>query len=408
MSGLFAQFSFAGFGPDQLHGGGEQPTFEFIAGSKPAVLRKHLRQRCPRQAGVYGMLDRRGALVYVGKAKVLRNRLLSYFRSASRDDKAGRIIARTRAILWEPAPNEFAALIRELELIRRWRPRYNVIGIPGRERYIYLCVGRKPAPYAFATRDPNGKEIACYGPIRGASFTREAARRINDLFGLRDCAQHQPMHFAEQRDLFPILRTPGCIRADLGTCLGPCAGNTTRGTYSRHVRAARDFLDGTDLKPLEKLESDMAKAAEQCQFERAAAIRDRLLPLQWIRQRLDWLQNARQEHSFVYPIVDEDGTGYWYFIHRGRVCKAIPAPHDAASMRVATEAIELVFGSGKSAFEVVPIEQVDHVLLVAAWFRKRPSERERVMKPEQAAAETCGSPGNFGAPTMEATPVRRR
>ena len=107
---------------------------------------------------------------------------------------------------------EFAALIRELELIRRWRPGYNVQGQPGRERQVYLCVGRKPALYVYATREPKGNEIACYGPIKAQGMAQpEAARRLNDLFHLRDCSQHQSMHFAEQAELFPIVRTAGCL-----------------------------------------------------------------------------------------------------------------------------------------------------------------------------------------------------
>jgi excinuclease ABC subunit C len=384
VSGLFSSLTFAGFGPDALHHNGAQPDREYISGSKTQILRKHLRERCPKSPGVYGMLDRRGALIYVGKAKSLRVRLMGYFRAASRDDKAGRIIARARVILWEPAANEFAALVRELELIRRWRPRYNVLGMPGRERHVYLCLGRKPAPYAYATREPSGKEVACYGPIKGASFVREAARRLNDLFRLRDCAQHQRMHFADVKELFPVLRTPGCLRADLGTCVGPCASLTTKSAYSKHVRGARALLDGNDLAPMQKLETEMAAAAENCEFEKAASLRDRLLPLQWLRQRLDWLQDARQEYSFVYPVLDDAGGGFWYLIHRGRVCKAVPIPCDASTRRVAAEAIDSVYGSGRRHFDVVPIDQVDHVLLVAAWFRKHADERQQLLRPDDA------------------------
>src|SRR5262245_12205879 len=257
MRELFPFNSLAGFGHDPLRPELESPLFRHVCAENRVQLRKQVRWHAPRLPGVYGMLDPRGRLVYVGKAKVLRARLLSYFLKGSRHEKAGRIIDQTRTIVWEPGPCEFAALIRELELIRRWRPGYNVQGQPGRERQVYLCVGRKPAPYVYATREPNGKEIACVGPIKGANMAREAARRLNDLFRLRDCAQHQTMHFAEQSELFPILRTAGCLRYELGTCLGPCASFTTRTTYSRHVRAVKDFLEGRDVSILHHLESQM-------------------------------------------------------------------------------------------------------------------------------------------------------
>src|SRR5918911_1545998 len=132
--------------------------------SPPEQQRRALRQRVRRDGvrlpGVYGMIDGSGELIYVGKAKCLRSRLLSYFRPRSRDPKAGRILENTRLLAWEVAVDEFAALLRELELIRRWQPRFNVQGQPGRRRRTYVCVGRRPAPYVFLTARPPARVLA--------------------------------------------------------------------------------------------------------------------------------------------------------------------------------------------------------------------------------------------------------
>lgn len=380
--GLFLGGRFLGFGPDRHRPDGDNPAFEFVSAGGRAELRRRVRQLCPALPGVYGMLNRRGALVYVGKAKVLRKRLLSYFRKGDRDEKAGRIIARTQTIVWEPGPSEFAALVRELELIRRWRPNYNIQGMPGNDRYIYIALGRKPAPFAFTTRDPNGTEVAVFGPLKGAVMANEAARRINDLFRLRDCAQTQTMHFAEQRELFPVLHAAGCLRYELGTCLGPCAAYTTRANYGKHVRAARAFLDGSDVAPLERLQKEMQAASDQLLFEKAAALRDKLTPLQWVRERLNWLSRARDHHSFIYPLRGADGETLWYIIHRGRICRAVAAPNDADTRRAAAEAIAAVYDRKNLA--AAPLDEVDHILLVARWFRKFGSERAATLSPERA------------------------
>ena len=118
------------------------------------------------------MLDRQGHLIYVGKAKLLRNRLLSYFRKGSRNEKAGRIIGRTGTVIWEPAPSEFHALIRELELIRRWRPGFNVLGIPGSERYVYFCLGRQPAPYGSWTGSRPARNSPSSVPSKGPTWRK--------------------------------------------------------------------------------------------------------------------------------------------------------------------------------------------------------------------------------------------
>src|SRR5262249_33533929 len=147
--GLFSRPQFTDFGPCAV---GTPLPLVLIRGRRPARLKALVRRDAPRAPGVYGMIDARGELVYVGKAKCLRSRLLSYFRPNSRDPKAGKIVAETRQLAWEPAPSEFAALLRELELIRRWQPRWNVQGQPKRLRRGYVCVGRRPAPYVFLAR----------------------------------------------------------------------------------------------------------------------------------------------------------------------------------------------------------------------------------------------------------------
>src|SRR5262245_47680696 len=154
MDGLFAAEPFRDFGPLGLSPGAPAPAVQLIRGPRAAALRGPLKTLCPSKPGVYGMLDAAGELIYVGKAKQLRLRLASYFRTGSRPAKAGRILRETRAIVWEICNHEFAALLREQELIRRWRPRWNVQGQPLRRRLAFLCVGRPPAPYVFLTRQP--------------------------------------------------------------------------------------------------------------------------------------------------------------------------------------------------------------------------------------------------------------
>src|SRR5688572_8529052 len=115
MRSLFSADTFTGFGATRLHPDGFKPQIHQIRGRREKRLRKGVQEECIKFPGVYGMLDSQGCLIYVGKAKLLRARLMSYFRPNSRDDKAGRILQHTRSIVWESTPNEFSALVRELE-----------------------------------------------------------------------------------------------------------------------------------------------------------------------------------------------------------------------------------------------------------------------------------------------------
>ena len=326
------------------------------------------------------MIDAHGRLIYLGKAKALRPRLLSYFRARSRDPKAGHILRDTRAITWEHAPSEFAALLRELELIRVWRPRFNIRGQPHRRRRTYVCLGRPPAPYAFLSRRPPAGALGVFGPVSAGRRAREAVYYCNDWFRLRDCSQAQAMHFADGTELFPTVRTAGCLRYEIRTCLGPCAGACSRKKYYDHVRAARAFLCGAPVV-VERLEREMMEASQALAFERAARLRDRLESFRWLQEHLKRIRLRRQSHSFVYPVSGHQANDIWYLIHRGNVEWTIAVPDDAVGRRRAARSIRAVYQTKRPRPERPTVEEVDTILLVAAWFRRHPEERARCLRP---------------------------
>jgi excinuclease ABC subunit C len=384
MDGLFPFQGLWSFGPNYLDPPGDTSVLVRICAARRSGLRAQVRKQCSRRPGVYGMVSRKGKLIYVGKAKCLRARLLSYFRSKSRDAKAGRILDRTKFIVWENAPSEFAALLRELELIRRWRPRLNVQGQPGRRRPIYLCLGRQPAPYAFLSRDPPAGALAAFGPIPAGRRAREAVRFLNDSFRLRDCPRAQEMFFADQAELFPVVRTAGCLRYEIGTCLGPCLGACSRAEYMERVRAARGFLAGTNLAVLETLESAMSEASAALAFERAAVLRDKLERLRWLHERLDRLHLASTRPAFVYPVEGYGGKDLWYLIQGGKVVASVPAPRTRAERQAVAKMFAKAFRQKNVPTRIVPVSELDSVFLVAAWFRRHPQEQARILRPDQA------------------------
>jgi len=384
VSSLFSSGAFAGFGPNRLATAMESAAIHGVEGLRPRQLRVAVREACPRRPGVYGMIDGAGELIYIGKAKSLRARLLSYFRTKGRNRKTTRIIRVTRAIVWEHADCEFAALLRELELIRRWRPRFNVQGQPQRFGRAFVCLGRRPAPYVFLARRAPAGIIGCWGPLYAGRRAKEAVRRLNDWFGLRDCPQAQQMIFAEQVELFEQPRTAACIRHELGTCLGPCAALCTRSAYLERVQAARRFLDGTDLAPLDKLQADMLAASQALAFERAAGLHEKRQALAWLQMHLQRLREIREKCSFIYRAAGQGGREIWYLLRRGWVAAALPEPTDAASQQRATETIATVFRKADPWTEPLPAEEMAAVLLVSAWFRRHPQELTRTAQPEMS------------------------
>lgn len=386
MTQLFQDGRFLDFGRSQYLPAEATGRISRIEGPKPAALRSQVRLLAPNRPGVYGMLDADEQLIYVGKAKNLRTRLHSYFRRKGRPPKAGKIVSQARSIVWEVVPSEFASLLRELELIRRWRPRWNVQGQPLRRRLTFICLGRAPAPYLFLSRKVTANVQAAFGPINVSRNAVDAVRRLNDWFKLRDCPQPQEMIFPDDGELFPGVRPAGCLRLEIGTCLAPCTGTCERHDYHRQARQACAFLAGRDLMPLGQMRAEMEAAAAAQQFERAAALRDRWTVLNWLADRLARIRKAQQEMSFIYPLA-----GTWYLIHGARVVDALAAPHDAATRTLAGERIDALYRGRSDLLD--SYEHADGMMVVMQWFRKHPAEREKCLSPERVLSKLDGGPG---------------
>jgi excinuclease ABC subunit C len=331
--------------------------------------------------GVYRMTSAEGEVIYVGKSKALRTRLLSYFRAQYPRDKGARILREAATLEWEPLPSEFAALLRELRLIKQLRPRYNVAMKRDARYHAFVRLSRGPAPRFQVVRGAGTDETGTYfGPFRGAVQLEEAIRELNDALGLRDCALGTPMYFADQPELLDLpTRTPGCIRHEIGRCLGPCVGAVRELDYEAAFKAAQGFLAGEHDSPVAVLRARMDASSEALDFERAALWRDKILRLEALREQFARLRFALESLSFTYTIPGARGEDRVYAVRRGCVRAEAPAP-TTPSERAAWDArVAEVGGAGARGPRTVPGHEVDEVILVAGWFRKYPKELERTV-----------------------------
>ena len=127
---------------------------------------------------------------------------MSYFSRKQIYEKSGEILRDTRSIVWEPTTSEFAALIRELHLIRMWRPKWNVTDRPRNLNPKYLCIGRAPAKYLYLAGRPANEVTIWYGPLYRRRLLDPGIEALNDYYQLRDCSQKQPLRFRDDRTLF--------------------------------------------------------------------------------------------------------------------------------------------------------------------------------------------------------------
>jgi excinuclease ABC subunit C len=329
--------------------------------------------------GVYRMISPDGEIVYVGKAKKLRTRLLGYFRAEYPADKGARIIRDAGEVRWDYQPSEFAALLEEMRLIKLWRPRHNVRMKRDALHFAFVRVMPGAAPKFQVVRGAGSDtQGTYYGPFRGATQLEEALRELNDALGLRDCRIDMRMYFADQTEL-PVVtpRTPGCIRYEIGKCLGPCIGATTHQQYHARLRLARDFLEGADDAPLESLRAAMQESSDRLEFERAASLRDKILRLESLRDQFARLRFAVESLSFVYTVPGFNNDDRAYVIRRGRVRDELPVPRTAAERAALAARAAEVFAPRERKGAPVPAHEVDELMLLSGWFRKFPHELAR-------------------------------
>ena len=345
-------------------------------------MHAHVRAEVRERPGVYQMIAPDGEIVYVGKSKKLRTRLMGYFRAEYPADKGARILREAGEISWEYQPSEFAALLEELRLIKRFRPRLNVMMKRDARHHAFIKIARSPAQKFQVVRSAGADDHGTYyGPFNGAIQLADALRELNDVLGLRDCRLDLPMFFADQTEM-PITppRTPGCIRHEIGKCLGPCVAATTHSVYTTRFRLAREFLEGAHEAPIETLRAAMEESSERLEFERAAMMRDKIARLESLREQFARLRFAVESLSFVYTVPGHGDDDRAYIIRRGRVRAEVSAPRTAAERAtLAAQAAEVFTPRERKNATTVPAHEVDELLLLASWFRKNPGEMDRTV-----------------------------
>ncbi|MBI4500583.1 MAG: UvrB/UvrC motif-containing protein [Gemmatimonadetes bacterium] len=341
----------------------------------PDRLKRRVLALTEQRPAVYRMVDVTGRVVYVGKAKRLRARLLSYFGSDRSDDRHERILAVTEQIEWDYQPSEFAALLGELRQIRRYRPPLNIRLNRGR-RVAFIKVSGGPAPKLFVGTQTGSTVARLYGPLSGSAVLADAVRVLNDLLGLRDCSLEMPVAYAEQSDLFEAPRRAACIRHDLGTCSGPCAGLVSERTYLRRMEQAVAFLEGRHLAPLDQVISAMNAASEQNQFELAARWRQKFELLEWLLGALTRTRSAIQMLSFVYHDPGTFGDDRSYLIRGAQVRASAATPRTP----IERETFRNLLAEHRQPDDTagpLPVEHIDEMLLLLRWFRRHPGALRR-------------------------------
>jgi excinuclease ABC subunit C len=329
------------------------------------------------------MVDPAGRVLYVGKAKRVKARLLSYFNAKFPEDKAARILRAAANITWDYVPSEFSAHLTELKEIRKHRPAYNT-QMNRRRNTAFLTVSLgSAAPRLAMTTSTGRQDIRYFGPFSSPGRTAGGLRVLNDLLGLRDCAEKMPVVFAGQGDLFAEPIQAGCPRYDFGTCLGPCAGLVEERHYRERVTAAIDFLTGLAIHPIDRTIDAMTAAAERQDFEVAARWRLKFEQLEWLIAAAARARSAIDLLTFVYRDPGTFGDDRVYLIRQGLIRASYPFPSTPIEREAFNSVVSADLAKPLPAAGLLDSATLDEMLLVMSWFRRHPDGWRRTVPIDQ-------------------------
>jgi excinuclease ABC subunit C len=334
----------------------------------------------PEHPGVYIMKDHDGEIIYIGKAVSLKNRIRQYFRSTGHAGKVGVMVTKVADFEYILTDNEVEALILESNLIKKHRPKYNVLLKDDKHYpFIMITIGEE-YPRILLTRKIRKDNHRYFGPYTSAKAVRDTIEVIKKIFPIRTCNRIIKEGQAPDRP---------CLNFYIGQCWGPCLGNIMKDDYQEMIKDVCRFLEGKQEDVLKEFRMQMEEASENMQFEKAASLRDKI----WAVKKI--LENQKIVST---SMVDQDILAFYqqgnqtvvqiFFIRSG---KLISAEHQVMED---TDGVELneVMNSyvkqfyGDSAFipkEILIQEDIDDRETIEKWLTERRGSRVYIRIPRR-------------------------
>jgi DNA polymerase-3 subunit epsilon len=331
------------------------------------------RKQFPITPGVYLMKDETGEVIYVGKAKCLRNRLASYYNQPlGYTRKMDGLLQNVREIETRMLGSELEALLVESRLIKQLQPRYNV-QLRNYEHYPFIKVDvQHPYPRFYATREVSADGARYFGPFRSGRIVNATIELIQKVFPIRTCIRNLPPSAPASEP---------CLRYHLKRCPAPCRGEldpAAQQEYQRVVAEACAFLGGERADLLDRLKQEMFTASARQDFERAARLRDALRDADQVLLGQRLVTGAVEANNLliVYPSVEPEHVEL-FLVRHGRLAEQRRAARTAEALLPQLRAIIAEAAQLGTPPSRVGREEVDQINIIARWIHHHSDDEER-------------------------------
>lgn len=333
----------------------------------------------PEQPGVYLMKHAGGEILYIGKAVVLADRVRSYFaKTADQTPKTAVLVSQIADLETIVTRSELEALILESNLVKRHKPRFNVV-LRDDKQYPYLRLPiKEPFPRLSIVRKVQKDGALYYGPYVPTNALRETLKVIRKVFPLATC----------EIDIDGTAER-ACIEFEIKRCMAPCTGNQSRAEYHHIVKQVRQFLEGRDTELLDGLRAEMQAAAEQERFEEAARLRDRLVKIERTLEKQRVTQTVSTDQDVIGLARQGQAVDLQMLFVRGGLLIGRkdffwPDAAEAQDEELVRAAIEQFYNKDglppKELLVPVPLTEAE---LIQAWLSDKKGEPVRVLAPER-------------------------
>lgn len=337
-------------------------------------------KKLPAKPGVYIMHDKKDAIIYVGKAIILKNRVKSYFRSSTKKtakiQKMVSLIARFEYIVTD---SELEALVLENNLIKEHSPKYNTM-LKDDKTYPYIKVTVSEAfPRILFARDMKKDKSKYFGPFTSAAAVKDTIELINKLYKLRTCNKVFPRDIGKDRP---------CLNHHIKQCMAPCQGYVTEDAYAERVAKALEFLNGNYKPIIKELEEKMREASEQMQFETAIEYRELLTSVKMVAQKQKITDSDFEDKDVIALAKGErDAVVQVFFIRAG---KLIGREHFYMTQVSGDEPREILSDFVKQYYAGTPFipkelmlqEDMADVDIIEQWLTSRKGSRVHIRVPK--------------------------
>lgn len=256
----------------------------------------------PQSPGVYQYFDASGTIIYIGKAKKLRNRVLSYLNKTNQSDKTRVLVGKIHDFKYIVVESEQDALLLENNLIKKYKPKYNIL-LKDDKSYPWICIKKEPYPRVFITRRfvRDGSEY--FGPYTSARFAHTLIALIKSLYKLRTC--HLPLNQkAIDQGRFKV-----CLEYHIGNCIGPCVGKIRETEYNEFIVQIRNILKGNLSSVIEVMTRKMREYADALQFEKANEMKEALDAIRTYQSKSTIVRSTISDTD-VFSYIEDDKYAY--------------------------------------------------------------------------------------------------